>query len=177
MAAYLDPKTNHHLSEHDKNEAKRHIKSLFNNRRSLRPGNPLSNESLSNQNNAEEIEDGDPFENFMSTLEQSSSRTKTRSKTIIEEIISFEAKLLSFPQRSEDLFKKFWKLAENELPLLYKLSIKFNTFCSGSVPSESSFSVAGYQQRKERSSLDSKTLRFEMIARQIDKLNEIENKL
>ena len=46
-----------------------------------------------------------------------------------------------------------------------------------SFASESAFSVAGYIQRKERTRLSSKNLRFTILAKQMDKLIEIEQHL
>ena len=102
----------------------------------------------------------------------SNTRGQKRPKTIVEEIIKFDSLMLTLPTSSS--FKSFWSSqVQAEFPLLFQSALKFNTICASSAPSESYFSIANYQVRKERSNLDSKTLRYEMIAKQIDKLNSI----
>ena len=54
---------------------------------------------------------------------------------------------------------------------------RFYIMSATSVASESAFSVAGYIQRKERTRLSSKNLRFTILAKQMDKLIEIEQHL
>ena len=49
-----------------------------------------------------------------------------------------EVRLLSLNQKTED-FKTLWRSFEDELPILFKDSKKYNTACSSSVPSESCF--------------------------------------
>ncbi len=51
---------------------------------------------------------------------------------------------------------------------------KINIISATSAPSESAFSVAGYIQRRERSRLSSQNLRYSLLTKQADKLNEIE---
>ena len=68
----------------------------------------------------------------------------------------------------------FW-VSKNrrEYPLLFVEALKYNTMCSLSSPSESTFSISGYHQRHQRQRLKPKTLRYEMIARQTAKIESI----
>ena len=43
----------------------------------------------------------------------------------------------------------------------------------GNSPSESTFSIAGYLQRKARSNLSSKNLRFSILSKEIEKIREL----
>ena len=112
------------------------------------------------------------FDDFCDSITESSSRNRNEPKNIVQELVQYECKLLSFPNFD---FKRFWTLPDIalELPKLYDEAIRTNTICSSSAPSESCFSVAGYQERKERSSLKSKTLRYEMLAKQFSKISVI----
>ena len=56
-----------------------------------------------------------------------------------------------------------------------KLMKKTNIVNATSVPSESQFSISGYTDRKQRSRLSSKSLRFSMLAKQLPKLEELKN--
>ena len=60
---------------------------------------------------------------------------------------------------------------------LFEQALKVNTICATSVPCESSFSVAGYIQRKERIRLSSDSLRYQLILKQFEKLLDIEKNM
>ena len=70
-------------------------------------------------------------------------------------------------------FDDFWLRYEKKLPKLYEQAVKTNIILSTSVPAESAFSVAGYIQRKEKSSLSCKNLRFSFLTKQIDEVKYI----
>ncbi|CAF1233944.1 unnamed protein product [Rotaria magnacalcarata] len=65
-------------------------------------------------------------------------------------------------------FQEFWSSYEMELPRLAALVRAYNIRPASSVASESLFSIAGYVQRKQRSSLASNTLRYSMVLRDRD---------
>jgi hypothetical protein len=71
-------------------------------------------------------------------------------------------------------FQDFWLQYQKNLPRLYQQMKKINIISATSAPSESAFSVAGYIQRRERSRLSSQNLRYSLLTKQADKLNEIE---
>lgn len=62
-------------------------------------------------------------------------------------------------------FERFWNDFQFNLPRLSRLVRSFNVRPATSVASESLFSVAGYVQRKQRSSLAPETLRYSLILR------------
>lgn len=62
-------------------------------------------------------------------------------------------------------FEQFWNKYQGDLPLLVTLVREYNIRPATSVASEGLFSVAGYVQRKQRSSLSPETLRYSMILR------------
>jgi aminopeptidase C len=59
----------------------------------------------------------------------------------------------------------FWKKNCTQLPLLASLVRKYLIIPASSVSSESSFSVANFIQRKERSALSSKSFKQAIILR------------
>ncbi len=63
-------------------------------------------------------------------------------------------------------FNDFWMMFKSVLPRLFEQVTKINLLSATSVPAESIFSIAGYVQRKERSRLSSKMLRFLILTRQ-----------
>ncbi|CAF1671794.1 unnamed protein product, partial [Didymodactylos carnosus] len=87
-----------------------------------------------------------------------------------QRILSIRDELARFVSRVEsDLgFESFWKANQKDLIRLASLVRRYSAIPATSVPSESSFSIAGYLNRKSRSLLSSKTLKYSMFLR--DKL-------
>ena len=67
-------------------------------------------------------------------------------------------------------FSEFWYKNEKNMPLLATLVRKYCFIPATSVASESAFSVAGYVNRKERSSLSSDNLTYSMLLRDYSKI-------
>ncbi|CAF4842072.1 unnamed protein product [Rotaria socialis] len=65
-------------------------------------------------------------------------------------------------------FQEFWSSYEMKRPRLAALVRAYNIRSVSSVASESLFSIAGYVQRKRRSSLASNTLYYSMVLRDQD---------
>ena len=68
----------------------------------------------------------------------------------------------------EDTSKKiseFWEEHSIKLPLLTELVLEYNVLCASSVPSESSFSEAGYINNKYRASMHPTTLEHCMVVK------------
>jgi hypothetical protein len=84
---------------------------------------------------------------------------KPADKEIEEELNYFKKKISN---NTLD-FSNFWKKHATYLPMLASEVRKVCFIAASSVASESSFSEANFIQRKERSSLSSKNLRFSMI--------------
>ena len=65
-------------------------------------------------------------------------------------------------------FSEFWESNSGALPLLTNLVLEFNVLCASSVPSESSFSEAGYINNKQRASMHPATLEYCMVVKHAD---------
>lgn len=72
-------------------------------------------------------------------------------------------------------FEDFWSKNQNKLPILSSVVRKTNIIPATSVASESAFSIAGYVNRKERSGLSSKNLRYSMLLRDENRINLLLN--
>ena len=65
-----------------------------------------------------------------------------------------------------DEFSKYWQTFSSKLPILTAFVKRYSLISASSVSAEASFSIANYYQRKERSNLSSKSLRYSMILRE-----------
>jgi len=63
-------------------------------------------------------------------------------------------------------FQTYWNEKKSVLPILASYARRYNCIPTTSVASESAFSVAGYVDRKQRSSLSTTTLRYLMLLKQ-----------
>ncbi len=70
-------------------------------------------------------------------------------------------------------FDEFWKTHGKIIPKMHGSARKTNILCATSCAAESAFSVAGYIQRKNRSSLNSKALRYTMLCKEAEKLKTL----
>ncbi len=91
--------------------------------------------------------------------------------TIKDEVLGFETLCKGF----NGSFSDFWRQNHSSMPKLTSLVVSTSIIQASSVPVESTFSVSGYVQRKERHNLSSKNLRFTMLARETNKVKEIFN--
>ena len=99
----------------------------------------------------------------------------SKNNTIKDEVLNYETLCKNF----KGTFSEFWTTNQKNFPKLTSLVMKISIIQASSVPSESTFSVSGYVQRKERHSLSSRNLKFTMLAReitQVKKILEIYNK-
>lgn len=103
-----------------------------------------------------------------STTSKALPIAQTATLTIQQEIGSY----ISSIDGTTD-FHMFWKNNQHKLPGLAFLVRRFCIMPVTSVASESAFSVAGYVQRKQRSSLAPSTLRYSMLLRDSDLLSEM----
>ena len=88
----------------------------------------------------------------------STTRPMTKAYTISEEIGYY----ISSVQR-ESSFASFWTENYLKLPLMAAVTQRISNVPATSVPSESSFSVAGYIARKQRSSLLPDAIRYSLV--------------
>lgn len=105
------------------------------------------------------------IESFLSNCDaqfsSDSSTIVTKDKFTIQQEIGYY--ISSIDRETE--FESFWKSNQYNLPKLTNLVRCYCMMPATSVASESAFSVAGYIQRKNRSSLSPATLRFLMLLR------------
>lgn len=94
--------------------------------------------------------------------------TTTTAKTVRHRSIKEELAFYLDRVHGSQSFQEFWCKNQTELPRLAALVRAYNIRPASSVASESLFSVAGYVQRKQRSSLASNTLRYSMVLRDRD---------
>jgi len=66
----------------------------------------------------------------------------------------------------EENFSKYWQSYSGQLPILAVFVHHYSIIAASSVSSEAAFRIANYYQRKERSNLSSKSLRYSMILRE-----------
>ena len=73
-----------------------------------------------------------------------------------------------------DDFQQFWISHDQELPRLSSLVRQTNVIPATSISSEALFSVASFLQRKQRSSLSAKTLRYLLVLKNRHVLEKFE---
>ena len=83
---------------------------------------------------------------------------------INQELLRYEC----IESTDNDTFDTFWKRNSPILPILSDMARRYGCIPATSVPSESSFSIAGYLVRKTRTSLTAKNLKYSMFLK--DKL-------
>lgn len=123
---------------------------------------PTTNKTTNSSKNNSHI---NSLLNFAGFVNNDSSNTK--KLTYSDELIAY---LASEKTKS---FKAFWNEHKNEWPILADFIRKLNIMTATSVPSESSFSIAGYAERKQRSRLSAKNLKYSMVVRDKDKLEKL----
>ena len=95
----------------------------------------------------------------LSTFRNSAQAAQTPNTLTLKEELSL---YLSKCKASND-FDTFWKENQTSMPLLASFVRRYGIIPATSVASESAFSVAGYVNRKQRSSLSPSTLRYLMV--------------
>ena len=110
----------------------------------------------------------DEFERVCGLKSTTDSSTGSRRLTIDEEI-SFYIKAV----HTADEFQFFWKHHQSTLPRLSNLVRRYNICPATSVASESTFSIAGYLNRKQRSSLSSTAMRYSIVLKNKNALNKL----
>ena len=182
MAAYLDPVSHKYLDENEKRDAKFYISQVKSSVRFDTSASETSgasgNEEMPSSSfdrmiaNIQKDDEDDQLKAPSSSKQKQAKKKRTKAKSIKEELTCYEGFLLQY-QGLE--FKEFWSMTSmaKELPKLSVIARRTNTSSPTSAPSESTFSIAGYHQRQHRSSLNSVTLRYEMITRQIKKIDAI----
>jgi hypothetical protein len=165
MCAFVDPEMHGSMNDIDKALAKK-LLITENNKKingtqstiSISATSDLSNEKVSNQisfTNAERLK---LFRAKCGIIDDPQEPVKMKSLSFRQELAKFE--LLD---KMDHTFKKFWKKHGTSFPTLCKMARRYGCVPASSVPSESSFSIAGHIARKSRSSLSAKSLKYSMF--------------
>ncbi|CAF4645497.1 unnamed protein product, partial [Rotaria socialis] len=167
ISSFLDPTTYPFLSCNDKkeaetiicNEAKQHYKKL--NSQSLTSSNQSSITKPSNKE--QQSSQATILQNFFLTcgIKLQATSTAFKPSTIKEEIAQYVATVNLY-----QTFSQYWYANKDRLPILSSFVRQYNIMCATSIDCESSFSIAGFIHRKNRSSLAPSTLRYSMILRE-----------
>jgi hypothetical protein len=106
-------------------------------------------------------------------LKSTSESSSGPKRLSVDEEISFFVKAV----HSADDFQRFWKQNQTTLPRLASLVRRYNVCPATSVASESTFSIAGYLNRKQRSSLSSTAMRYSMVLKNKNVLNKLKKNI
>ncbi|CAF1189192.1 unnamed protein product [Rotaria sp. Silwood1] len=170
ISSFLDPSTYRFLPCDDKIEAE----TIIINEAKAHYAQVNANSSSSNQSstvtpiNKNERQDNQSI--FLQNLfiacgfEPQTTTSIFKPSTIKEELAQYVTTISSYQS-----FSQYWYEKKDCLPILSSIVRKYNIMCSTSIDCESSFSIAGFVQRKNRSSLSPSTLRYSMLLREQNK--------
>lgn len=104
-------------------------------------------------------------------------RTITPS-SVNDKVMSLDEEISSYIKsaRSFNNFQEFWVAHDKQLPRLASLVRRVNVIPTTSICSEALFSIGNFLQRKQRSSLSSKTLRYLLVLKNRHVLDKFEHK-
>lgn len=104
-------------------------------------------------------------------------RTITPS-SVNDKVMSLDEEISSYIKsaRSSNNFQEFWVAHDKQLPRLASLVRRVNVIPATSICSEALFSIGNFLQRKQRSSLSSKTLRYLLVLKNRHVLDKFEHK-
>ena len=174
VASFLDPLFYRHLTESDRKAAKKAIAVEMEklNRPTVlsRPVASSCTASVTTTNIGVQSS-FDVFDEFdrLCGLERPEKLPVGVKPLSIDEEISF---FIKAAQAADD-FRHFWRVHQSSLPRLASLVRRFNICPATSVASESTFSVAGYLQRKQRSSLSPSAMRYSILLKNKTAINQL----
>ncbi|CAF3265381.1 unnamed protein product [Rotaria sp. Silwood2] len=98
------------------------------------------------------------------------------SSTISKRVMTLDEEISGYIQAAQSVtsFENFWSSHEKSLPRLARLVRQTNISPASSVASEALFSVASFLNRKQRSGLSSRTLRYLLVLKNRHLLDTIE---
>ena len=174
MAAFLDPTIYNLMSENDRKTAKKLIYKKLNN--VSIDHLTVSSSSISSTISKTTTTAAPSFIiNPLNKLETICGHPMFLSVTTRKSMSLYEETSLYIKEaQSAADFKSFWVAHTNELPRLSNLIRRVNVIPATSVTSEVVFSVANFLQRKQCSSLSSKTLRYLVVLRNRQVLEKFE---
>ena len=170
ISVYFDPFTHPRLSEDEKKQAEKlicEIDKLASNSKETRSTKNDQDETVQNEVSLkkEKIKRYYEFGQFFSLcgIEDSSPiQANTKIKTIKQEITRFR-QVMKENIKDRDTFEIFWQKNSQEFISLTKIMKKFSIIPATSVPSESSYSIAGFIQRKQRASMSGEMLKCSKV--------------
>ncbi|CAF3948484.1 unnamed protein product [Rotaria sp. Silwood1] len=166
IAAFLDPKTYPLLNDNDRKTAKKLIFKKLKNTAAINVNlPPTSTNSTANQSN--------PLYQLAIICGHAVSFT---SSSISQQSITLDEELSTYIQsvRTATSFQEFWSSNEKLLPRLARLVRRTNISPITSIASEALFSVANFLNRKQRSGLSSRTLRYLLVLKNRHLLDKLE---
>jgi hypothetical protein len=98
---------------------------------------------------------------------------KNKALSLNEELVSYSSSIKIDTNGKKLNFDTFWRNESNSYPRIAKFACYANVTTATSVPSESSFSVAGHILRKERSRLSPKNLKYTIILKDKPMVDEL----
>lgn len=163
MGAFLEPSLYQRLNENDRRSARK----LIANEMEL-IHLPASVQSSSGHVDQTKITNKFDLFTRLCGLSGPMNRTVGKILTIDEEISHY----VKAVQAGDD-FQAFWCQYRKKFTRLSSIVRRINVIPATSVPSEAAFSIAGYINRKQRSSLSPMSIRYSMVLKDrhlIDKL-------
>jgi hypothetical protein len=118
----------------------------------------LPNQTVSSRKPSSNAERLKLFRLKCGIVDEPQESVKTKALTFRQELAKFESL-----DKMDHSFNTFWKTYEASLPTLSKMARRYGCVPASSIPSESSFSIAGHIARKSRSSLSAKSLKYSMF--------------
>ncbi|CAF1314845.1 unnamed protein product [Rotaria sordida] len=103
------------------------------------------------------------FKNACNITPATNTLTSNPTRTVKPLSLKEEFGMYMSTYKQSTDFETFWNQKQHMLPILTSFVRRYSIIPATSVASESAFSVAGYVQRKQRSSLSPTTLRYLML--------------
>jgi hypothetical protein len=159
------------LDDTQKAKAEKQIQSLFSSRTRDNSLSIAGEQAKDDDRNALNKRESviNKFNTLCGLAARSENEKKEKTLTIKQEISHY----ITFMSQKKLEFDEFWRQNSSKLPLLTQLVKKYCCIPATSVASESAFSLANYVNRKERSSLSERTLRYTMLLQEESKLAEM----
>lgn len=117
------------------------------------------------------------LQSFFNKCEYSLSSEEFPSNEVTALTIQQEIATYTSSTKESADFEQYWKKHHRQLPRLAGLARRFCIMTATSVASECAFSIAGYVQRKQRSSLSPAALRYSMVLRESDLIQNMATEL
>ena len=160
-AVYLDPVHLKYLSPDEIKSTEKDLVNIFKNTTTPELQNTQQNEFGPNlvKKSSGNLTSVDKLANSLGLFVSQVAPKQSNDKRIQDEILYYRKEAA----KNELSFSHFWKKNSSSLPMLASAVRKYCIIPASSVAVESAFSEANFIQRKERSSLSSKNLRYTLV--------------